>query len=126
MVATMKNSPDSSGWMIALAALFSSYAKMQGILEMPYNTVHSLINCKASWRCHPLTDSRTFHHDEATDSSLLKNIGFIVPIFSLLKYLLRFLYLQNTILCFVGSNQFVKYLSIVFVQIRLVLNYCEF
>jgi len=34
-VVSMKNSPDSSGWMFALAALFGSNVEMQGILEMP-------------------------------------------------------------------------------------------
>ena len=44
----MKNSPDSSGWMFALAALFGSYVEMKGILEMPSNTVQCVKKCKAS------------------------------------------------------------------------------
>jgi len=37
----VQNSPDSSGWMIALAALFGSFVEIKGILEMPSNMVHS-------------------------------------------------------------------------------------
>jgi len=55
----------------ALAAVLRSYVEMQGILEMPCNTVQYVKKCKASWRCHPLTDSRPEHHDEAPDLSLL-------------------------------------------------------
>jgi len=66
----MKNSPDRSGWMIALAAFFGSSVEMKGILEMPSNTVQFVIKCKASWRCHPLADSRTERNDEALYLSL--------------------------------------------------------
>jgi len=55
----------------ALAALFGSSVEVKGILEMPFNTVLYVRKWKASWRCHPLTDSRPKRHDEAPDSSLL-------------------------------------------------------
>jgi len=58
-VKAVQNSPDSSGWMIALAACFGSSVEMKGILEMPFKAVQYLRKWKASWRCHPLTDSRT-------------------------------------------------------------------
>ena len=73
----MKNSPDRSGWMAALADLFGSSVELKGILKMPSNTVQYVKKCKASWRCHPLADSRTERSDEAPDSSLLiKNYFF--------------------------------------------------
>jgi|GEM_PF-346578 len=64
--------------MVALAALFGSSVEMKGILEMPFNTVQCVRKCKASWRCHPLTDSRTERHDEVPNSSLLfKKLEFL-------------------------------------------------
>jgi len=48
---------------------------MKGILEMPFNTAQCVKKWKASWRCHPLADSRTERYDGAFDRSLQnKNI----------------------------------------------------
>jgi len=48
VVLFLKNSPDSNGWMIALAALFGSNVEMQGILEMPCSAVQFVKKWKAS------------------------------------------------------------------------------
>jgi len=57
------------GW-FALAAFFGSFVEVKGILEMPCNRVLYVRKWKASWRCHPLTDSRTERHDGAFCLSL--------------------------------------------------------
>jgi|GEM_PF-1675568 len=79
-VLSVQNRPDSSGWKLALAAVFGSGVEMKGILEMPFKTVQYVRKWKASWRCLPLTDSRPFRSDEAIYRSLQIKIFLIYKI----------------------------------------------
>jgi len=57
-----------------VGCLFGSDVEMKGILEMPFKAVQFVRKCKASWRCHPLADSRPGRYDGGIDRSLLKKM----------------------------------------------------